>query len=46
MKKKTDRKNAQLLLRLMREYNFPRIVGTSTRIMNQLKALAMEGYLW
>jgi transposase len=66
-KQKTDRKDAQLLLRLKREDNFPqtwvpspenrdlrqllwhrhRLVQMRTRIMNQLRALAMnEGKRW
>jgi transposase len=64
---KFDREDARLLLRLMRENNFPqiwvpgpenrdlrqllwhrhRMVQMRTRIMNQLRALAMnEGYRW
>jgi transposase len=64
---KTDLQDARLLLRLMREDNFPRIwvpdpenrdlrqllwhrhrlVQMRTRIMNQLRALAInEGYRW
>jgi len=53
-KQKFDREDARLLLRLMRENNFPqllwhrhRLVQMRTRIMNQLQALAMnEGYRW
>ena len=66
-KQKFDREDARLLLRLLRENNFPqiwipdpenrdlrqllwhrhRLVPMRTRIMNQLRALAMnEGYRW
>ena len=52
-KKKTDREDARLMLRLLQENRFPkiwhrhRLVQMRTRILNQLQAVAMnEGYRW